>query len=92
MKKLILLLALVSNISFADGYDDCLDRAYREHQGELDAAKESLNRENQDCVRYPDEEEFYACQYKAKKTFDESVEKANIRVKLAEKACAKYPW
>jgi hypothetical protein len=92
MKKLILLLALVSNISFADGYDDCLDRAYGEHQGELDTAKEIFTRENQDCFRFPDEEEFYACQFKAKKAFDESVEKANIRVKLASKACLKFPF
>ena len=85
-------MALVSNISFADGYEDCLDRAYGEHQGELDGAKETFTRENQDCFRYPDEEVFYACQFKAKKTFDESVEKATIRVKLASKACLKFPF
>jgi hypothetical protein len=92
MKNTILLLTLITNTSFADGYEDCLDRIYREHQGELDSAKETFKTENEDCFRYPDEEIFYACQFKAKEKLDKAVERANIKVKLASKDCLKYPW
>jgi len=92
MKKLILILAVISNISFASDYDSCMDRLYSEHQGELDSAKEVFKRQSEDCFRYPDGEEYYACQNKAKETMDKAIERANSKVQLGSRACLKYPW
>ena len=92
MKTLILLLLVLSNVSFADGYDSCLDRIYGEHQGELDMAKEVFKRQSEDCFKFPDGEEYYACQHKAQETLDKAIERANSKVKLGEKNCIKYPW
>lgn len=92
MKKLILLLLVSTNITLANDYDSCLDRIYGQHQAELDTAKEVFKRQSEDCFRFPEGEEYYACQHKAQETFDRAVEKANIKVKLGEKDCLKYPW
>jgi len=92
MKTLLLSLVLISNISFADDYDSCLDRLYSNHQGEVDTAKEVFKKQSEDCFRFPDGEEYYACQNKAKETFDKAIESANSRVQLGTRACLKYPW
>ncbi len=92
MKKSIFLILLFANVSFANGYDDCMDRAYGRHQADLDTAKEIFKKQSEDCFRFPDGEEHYACQFKAKETFDKEVEKANIRLNFETKNCQKYPW
>ena len=83
---------MFSNISFANGFDDCLDRLYIKHQEQIDLAKEIFKKQSEDCFRFPEGEDYYACQNLAKETYDKAIERANTIVTLGTKDCNKYPW
>ncbi|MDH5580465.1 MAG: hypothetical protein OEY33_01030 [Bdellovibrionales bacterium] len=93
MKSVFLLFALLPLLpSYALDLDSCLEREMIKKDELVREVKDNLVRELQSCLRYPLEEKYYQCEYRAKLRFEKEIEKTNSIFKLRRKACLKFPF
>ncbi|MFZ8932628.1 MAG: hypothetical protein ACO20H_10315 [Bacteriovoracaceae bacterium] len=93
MKSALLIFAFLSSLSsYALDLNSCLDREMIKKDELNRLAKDDLLTELQSCLRYPLEEKYYKCEYRAKHQFEKELKRINGIFKLRRKACLKFPF
>ncbi len=88
---LTVLLSLIPTFARTD-MNSCLEREMIQRDELVSKAKDALNRDMQDCLRFPIEEKYYKCTSQAKVKFDNEMERISSVFKLRRRACLKYPF